>query len=440
MACDSASGWIANWIDAINRLSTQSDLLHTALTSIGLCSLAARSKNEDMRRKGTEMYGSALVKLSKTLQDPQTASTNDAVIPAIGLMGAYEQFNGFSLGLDERNQTRNWFAHIQGVARLLHLRGPHGFTSEYAFQALVACQFSQFASAFSSRKPCFLASPEWRSIPWHNRQKSTRDRFFDIVFKVPGLLQEADFAYTYGSPEMIKSSLSDLAGVVIEMQKWSTSCEALMPDEFSGITSKLMYSQGVDIYSEAVRLSLNMSLNWKKGSPNLLHDKDFMHSLMQMWGVMINLSMTFQALRAKLPVKEARDYEIIDPLPYVVVILQCLPLCVQDGGIVGAQAVLFPLGAVRNCMHIIRVEEPGLTVWLEEMVSSATKDMEYADFVSGFMSNIPSIRKKISPLQPDGAGVHNGGRSSGIGSQSPISIHGSQSVRSPPSPAISTRP
>lgn len=376
--------WQLEFNANVIRMSSESTLLSRTVSAMSLCNLAGRTGDVAMDHKGVEMYGAALLQLNQILQKPEAAATDNAVIPAIALMGMYEQFNGFSKEA-RRNQSRNWQAHTQGVARLLQMKGPDGFSSEYAFMSLVSSQLGQFASAFSARKGTFLAQPEWRTTPWRDRQKTPRDHFFDIVFPVPGMLQRTDNALTLNVEALITEEIEALLGVLRKLNDWWQEFKKRIPSRLVNLIPDR--GQGFD-----------SGLPMADETAPPLHELDIMNSMLQFWAVSINIIVNLRELITALPPHRQAWYRsyVPDPLGPAAAILRVVPLYSKYGGIVGSQIILYPLGAVRNYIYRSSVEQPDACAILGSLLKNAVRDMEYAKFVEGFLGNIPTIRGEVA--------------------------------------------
>lgn len=347
---------------------------------MSLCSLASRVEDEAMNRRGAVTYSAALMQLNLILQDPQVAASNETVIPAIVLMSLFEQFNGFSNDTS-RTQSRNWFAHIQGVARLLQMRGPNGFGSDKAFMTLVASQLSQFASAFAARRSTFLARPEWRTEPWRDRKKTPRDLLFDVVFPIPGILETADVALSLNSVDLILEAIEALSNVRLKLGLWQETYRSRLPARLANLMPES------DILPDR-RLSVDAAV-----MP--ANDLDIMDSMLLFWAVETNIMVNMRALMMALSPDLRNNFSEsnLDPVPNALAILRVVPLYIKYGGIVGSQVVMYPLGAVRNYLdRVASVENPDLYAVLGQLLRHAVKDMAHARFLEGFLAGIPAIR------------------------------------------------
>jgi hypothetical protein len=362
--------WLPRWTDTIVQMRAESSLLNRIIASLCLCNIGSRSNDIAVYKTGTETYSLALRQLNRVLQTPEVASRDYTVIPAIVLMSLYEQFNGFSKE-PSSIQSRNWYSHSQGVSQLLKMRGPDGYSSDFAFTMLSLSQASQFASAFAARKGTFLAMSRWRTVPWRNRTKTSRDLFYDIVFPIPGVLEKIDVALALDTKDAIPKLMEQMLQVLSELDQWKcrylTETDASLPFE--------------------TRLS-------HTDNTISAHDLETVAALLQFWAVNINIILNLRQLISNLPGDNQSDYtsRFTDPLTYAASILRLIPILFKYGGMIGSQATLYPIGAVRNYLDRAKVDQPDVSASLSTLLKHSVKDTEHAKFLESFLGNIPAIR------------------------------------------------
>jgi hypothetical protein len=282
----------------------------------------------------------------------------------------YEQFNGFSTA-DFRNSGRNWQAHVLGIRRLLELLGPHAFIEERAFCIFQTCQNAQFTAAFAARKATPLANRQWRTIPWTGREKRARDLFFDIAFSMPTIVEQAELLTAADSDDRILENLNKLHELMTRLEMWKALCGARLvivtlhdKDNDTGLQDPMSYS-----LSERETILLFAAV--------MVHASIVMHR-------------TAALLSAEAYIKESPS--LPNPSHYALWITEAIPTITLNGGIVGHQNVLFPMGALRWYMANFSQIYPDVTALLAARLKESAKSMGYMKFMDGFLKSIPSIR------------------------------------------------
>lgn len=368
--------WLIRWKSTIAKMSTTDPLLTQTVAALGLALIGQRSTNAAMSRQGVKLYSTVLLQLTKILQGPRGAAINPDLLASVLLMGLWEQFNGFS-AVGAANQGRGWHAHTQGMKRLLETRGPHGFADDRAFLVLQAAQTSQFTAAFAARKGTSLASHAWRTAPWAHRPKSPRDRFFDIAFRLPGIVEEADLAIASGSPSEGLRLLNELHQVYAELVDWKDSLQSWIDHVY--------FSSPDSVYPDP------FNLDTTELHTGLLYCSVNIHVIILLNNLTSTLVTTeFSYLRADIP----------DIVPYAIWILQAIPVSMQDGGICGSQSTLFPTGAVRWSITYLKgsPSRSDDVVLLEALLANSRKEMGYKKSMDGFLGNICDIRAQRPPI------------------------------------------
>lgn len=121
-----------------------------------------------------------------------------------------------------------------GIARLSQLRGPLKAASGHAHTSFLQCRIAQLASSLSSRKASMFQSHEWRSVPWTYTPKTDRDRIFDILLIVPGVVEASDGAIRSRSSSSRLQAMNSLLQIHTLLDTWRHDFTAQLWSEVPG--------------------------------------------------------------------------------------------------------------------------------------------------------------------------------------------------------------
>jgi len=155
--------------------------------------------------------------------------------------------------LKEPPLGKGWRAHVDGIGRLLSLRGPQKHISSDAFVIFSGCRKMQFGLCFGYRKASSLESVEWSSIPGMGEEKVLKERLHDVLMPIPGLLERFD-STEESSHEERQCVLQELVLAYQRLRNWKaeldiqlfgidgySSPESLLRFGISAVDSVLLY-------------------------------------------------------------------------------------------------------------------------------------------------------------------------------------------------------
>ena len=189
------------WMSAIVQRSEISSTLLWAIRATSLSHLGLQMQDRNLINNSRNMYGRALLKLNKSLQDPTEGLSSDTLSATI-LLSFYEMMT-----CTERN---SWVRHAGGAGNLIRLRGPdrhrHGFDSTI----FLSCRYTLILEAYQSRTPCFLALPEWKQLSRYLQETSefqsplstVREDMFQEAVGVPGYVTTVVDCMTNDRPDV----------------------------------------------------------------------------------------------------------------------------------------------------------------------------------------------------------------------------------------------
>lgn len=126
-----------------------------ALRSLGCLQLGRTHGDQRQVIASREMYGRAIQRVVRALNNPSMAAADSTLAAAI-LLGTYELAN--------RTEQKSWMLHSRGISTLLRLRGAKAHTQGLARTLLVSFRGFLVFEAFTLGEHCLLEGPEWRAI------------------------------------------------------------------------------------------------------------------------------------------------------------------------------------------------------------------------------------------------------------------------------------
>ncbi|PTB35646.1 hypothetical protein M441DRAFT_31853 [Trichoderma asperellum CBS 433.97] len=185
------------WVSAVKAYYDKEPAIRYAslAMSVGFMGVEERKKqitqSSQMTLQGFEAYNKAILEMVRGLSDSKR-SKNDGIIVAARILQFYELFFG---------KAPDWRAHIEGQLALFLARGPESFVSGQAHQLYVDGRILIVMLSIGRRAKSPLHTPEWRSTPWRDIPKSTKDKLIDILEDVPFMLIAYDELRACQDPE-----------------------------------------------------------------------------------------------------------------------------------------------------------------------------------------------------------------------------------------------
>lgn len=195
--------WLAQ---LASRVEVSPTLLY-AIRAMSLSFLGRQARDENLVQNSRLIYGRTLLKLNKSLQDPEEGLASDTLSATV-LLTFYEMLNC--------TENNSWVRHAGGAARLMQVRGVARHRSEFDRAIFVACRYAIVLESFQTGKRCFLSSAPWRKLSRDIRNSSpnrcayedVREDFFQEIVQHPGFVMEAVTYMASGGRD--RSVLQDL--------------------------------------------------------------------------------------------------------------------------------------------------------------------------------------------------------------------------------------
>ncbi|MCJ1274626.1 hypothetical protein MMC21_002423 [Puttea exsequens] len=181
------------WLSEIAKLRTISPTLIWAIRAMSLSHLGRQIQDRNLIQDSRTMYGKALLKLNKALQDPIEGVSSDTLSATV-LLSFYEMLNC--------TERFSWVRHAGGAAKLMRLRGPDRHRTGFGLAVFMSVRYSIILQSIQSREECFLNEPSWRALsreikliaPIKTRSSALDDAkedFFQEFVASPGFLARA---------------------------------------------------------------------------------------------------------------------------------------------------------------------------------------------------------------------------------------------------------
>ncbi|KAL4989870.1 hypothetical protein BDW68DRAFT_175624 [Aspergillus falconensis] len=158
---------------------------------------SSERKYRYLKEEGRRLYTGLMKSLAAALRDTKRANS-DAILTAVRLSNFYEFCFGQNDG--EVKQVRSWQAHNAGHIALI---SAHSFISGHTHDLFADGRSNVIMSYLRQRKRCFLADPDWRTMPWLQREKkNARDHLMDILLDLTGLFEDLDNMKSIPDPNL----------------------------------------------------------------------------------------------------------------------------------------------------------------------------------------------------------------------------------------------
>ncbi|KAL3448954.1 hypothetical protein BJX65DRAFT_52384 [Aspergillus insuetus] len=183
------SNAMGGWLDAVHEMNFREPVLEKALVAMSVTAVGKQEGDPFLKEEGRRLYGKALQSMTVAMKDPKRA-TSDSILTAVRLFSFYESLFGQSENTAE--QAISWQVHNAGDLALVASRSPYSFISGYSHQLFCDGRTHLTMSALRSRKRLFLMDPEWKTIPWLKRDKTSRDHLIDVIMDMTALFEDTD--------------------------------------------------------------------------------------------------------------------------------------------------------------------------------------------------------------------------------------------------------
>ncbi|THC94196.1 hypothetical protein EYZ11_006337 [Aspergillus tanneri] len=201
-----------------------SPIICTAFEAAALSFAGCRDGNPSIEVVGHSRYIRVLRLLQNALYDPKQSKSTDVLVVVLlsTIIEAFKQSSSDSI-----------FRHQLGGLELLRARTAYRHRHGIDRSLFVDLRLYWVTAALVHRKPTFMASKEWLTVPWtgDGTPKDILHRLLDIAVDIPGYLSQIDefmalLREANSPPSLLaamQSSILDLAGELqARLNMWKT--------------------------------------------------------------------------------------------------------------------------------------------------------------------------------------------------------------------------
>lgn len=364
---------------------------HACSASAFLCEGRMRS-NPELVYYSAQVYGISLREIRRLIQDP-CQQLNDAVLASCRMISLYELFRHVD-GSKTSSQSIDWQNHVDGMCRLVELRGPSRHMEGSGHVLFQETRLLAIRLSLMRRRPSIFASPEWRTDPWKESPFTIQDELFDLMLQIAGLLQTQDALFSDIVPctrdipatsldirfeTTGKSLLSDFLTLAKNLRAWEENVIALHCKEH-------IYVQSKDrSHNNLLGIAMAAGYNTLFAASHYWTACVVVHS---------QLHVTISHLRNYLPPDILPSVPLwIDPFPHAADIIHSAPrLSNPEAGLWGLSHSAFPLVTALQLYSVAgRISDPEI-----EILVRLYENGLHTGILKGFMSSVMAD----APLYP----------------------------------------
>lgn len=180
---------ISSFLNVLPILCVRDASLRLALLAVGTAALGQVTGEPWMVQQGKTLYSQGLSEFGRALQDTRRKDS-EALLAVPRVLGMFEIL--FGADMAPGVQGRSWRRHAEGELAMMLRRGPAAFSQPIAHDMFVDARMNPIISAVRTRKHCPLNEPEWKTVPWMNREKTAKDSLLDVFASVPDIMMALD--------------------------------------------------------------------------------------------------------------------------------------------------------------------------------------------------------------------------------------------------------
>ncbi|KFY18277.1 hypothetical protein V491_04816 [Pseudogymnoascus sp. VKM F-3775] len=212
--------WLPQLPDILSKRSAPT--LMFALRAVSLALFGSLANNKTAQLEGIKWYKKGLQSQQKDLilltNGAGASGVTDEAICGPTLLAFYEMTNC-------NTSTDAWMRHLCAASKLMEMRGPEACSSGFAYALFRALRLAMIYVTTDQRKPSFLATDLWRSVPFCETEKSTFDKLVDILIVIPSALSHLDAVATPGddsTPQARDQVATKLLEIRRGLENWWT--------------------------------------------------------------------------------------------------------------------------------------------------------------------------------------------------------------------------
>ncbi|KNG84788.1 hypothetical protein ANOM_006706 [Aspergillus nomiae NRRL 13137] len=236
-----------DWMAFTPDLDVDEPSLKSALLALGAARMGHLSQDPRLTRLSSESYSQSLRQLRRSIQN--------------GTRGLRDE----NLAKGSSTRGLGWASHTYGALSLVHSQGLDTEWSPARRRLFDGLRLSAMIHCIGTRKPTYLATPEWTSLPWKGYKKEPKQYLLDLMMEIPALLQTIDSVHNASD---LPGNLQKLSTVCKEYLKLSARLRAWYEAYKSDYPSKLYWEQPAKFHS-------SHALPQEKFPPTSMYFSDF---------------------------------------------------------------------------------------------------------------------------------------------------------------------
>ncbi|OGM48736.1 hypothetical protein ABOM_002019 [Aspergillus bombycis] len=217
-----------DWMAFTPDLDVDEPSLKSALLALGAARMGRISQDPRLTRISSESYSQSLRHLHRTIQN--------------GTRGLRDE----TLAKGSSSRGLGWASHTHGALSLVHSQGLDSEWSPARHRLFDGLRLSAMIHCIGTRKPTYLATPEWTSVPWKGYKKEPKQYLLDLMVEIPALLQMIDSAYNTSD---IPQNLQRLSTIYKEYLSLSRRLRAWYEAYKRDYPAKLYWEQPASFHS-----------------------------------------------------------------------------------------------------------------------------------------------------------------------------------------------
>jgi len=163
-----------SWFALVPTLPDITSALESSILAICTARLGRINGDMILVRESLKFYTQGLWELQKALWDPKLMYREETLAACMSL-SLYEVFEC------PEHTINAWLNHSKGCSKLMEMRGPKAYDTQFAHELFVTMQMLEVQRALSERRPTFLADPDWTTLPWKRYAKDPLHELLDMM-------------------------------------------------------------------------------------------------------------------------------------------------------------------------------------------------------------------------------------------------------------------
>ncbi|KAG9237412.1 hypothetical protein BJ875DRAFT_156669 [Amylocarpus encephaloides] len=327
-----------------------------ALSSVYFARLHHDQKSLDA---GMKSYSNALRLLRVDLKDNKAAYALPSVTNVLSLV-IFEMLASSGGGMIQ---------HLGGVHRLIEARGPERHQNQPELDVFEAARVGIIHQYWERKKPCFLGTREWTTIPWlkHPEVKTLLSMVIDQKAELPVLLDDMEGLRTgrRSSPSDIQDLCQRLTMQMQKLYSWRAAWEAENPN--------CVYS--IHINDPAIPYTQALYFNAMARCVELCHYNTVLVQLHRMGRILIGATFDPTIPAGSTPIVRTNK----------LLLLPGDPKTVQDVGMEFLRCVQYQLTGPHRSGGIFQLIFPLRATF--EVFSPGTREWQYCEDVFNLMAD-----------------------------------------------------